>query len=74
MKTAAEIHHLHLRAEVAGDALAALGVDTTPAARAHALAAAAMVASASRLPQIVRALERETNRAERTAREAMGLL
>ena len=61
------------RADVAGEALGAVGADVTPAARAAALAAAIPLAAANRVPALVDALKRTTETAEADARQALGL-
>ena len=61
------------QADVAGEALGAVGADVTPAARAAALAAAIPLAAANRVPALVDALKRTTETAEAAARQALGL-
>ena len=72
-KPSRRVMDLAKRADVAGEALAAVEADVTPAARAAALAAAVPLAAANRVPALVDALERSTEAAEAVARQALKL-
>ena len=72
-KPSRRVMDLAKRADVAGEALGAVGADVTPAARAAALAAAIPLAAANRVPALVDALKRTTETAEAAAPHALGL-